>query len=107
MARYFKVVYPFTGASQAQIEDFTKTLEEILPKIKRYNLSTSVDRYDKNTIFVVIHGLKSIEGARGFSELIEQDDKYKITKTDYFGITSQNYKTIQIHKNLDTYLQAQ
>ncbi len=101
-----KVIYPFTNPTATEIEEFTKTLNEIVAGVKYYELSTSVDVYNKNTIFVVVHGLKSIEGAKGFAELLD-DDKYKITRTDYFAISSKNYEVIQIHKNLNTYLESQ
>jgi len=99
-------VYPFTNATTSEIEAFTKTMNEVAENVKYYELSTSVDVYNKNTTFVVVHGLKSINGAKGFAELLG-NDKYKITKTDYFGISSQNYEIIQIHKNLENYLQSQ
>jgi len=102
----FKVVYPFTNSTASEIEAFTKTMNEVAENVKYYELSTSVDVYNKNTTFVVVHGLKSINGAKGFAELLG-NDKYKITKTDYFGISSQNYEIIQIHKNLENYLQSQ
>jgi len=105
-AKNCKVIYPFTDTSSLEIEDFTKILNEVTENVKYYELTTSVDVYDKNTTFVVVHGLKSIQGAKGFAELLEED-KYKITKTDYIAISSKNYETIQIHKNLNTYLESQ
>jgi len=105
-ARNCKVIYPFTDPSPTEIEDFTKILNEVIENVEYYELTSSVDVYDKNTTFVVVHGLKSIQGAKGFAELLEED-KDKITKTDYFAISSKNYETIQIHKNLNTYLESQ
>jgi len=105
-AKNCKVIYPFTDTSSSDIEDFTKILNEVIENVKYYELTTSVDVYDKNTIFVVVHGLKSIQGAKGFVELLGED-KHKIVKTDYFAISSKNYETIQIHKNLNTYLESQ
>ena len=105
-AKKCKVIYSFTNASVSEIEEFNKTLSEVTADVKYYELSTSVDVYDKNTTFVVVHGLKSIEGAKGFAELLG-NDKYKITKTDYFAISSKNYEILQIHKNLNTYLESQ
>jgi len=101
-----KVIYPFTNALSSEIEEFNKTLSEVAADVKYYELSTSVDVYDKNTTFVVVHGLRSIEGAKGFAELLG-NDRYKITKTDYFAISSKNYEILQIHKNMNTYLESQ
>ena len=101
-----KVIYPFTNGALSEIEEFNKTLSKVTEDVKYYELSTSIDVYDKNTTFVVVHGLKSIEGAKGFGELLG-NDKYKITKTDYFAISSKNYEILQIHKNLNAYLESQ
>jgi hypothetical protein len=68
-------------------------------------LSSSKDVYNKNTTFIVVHGFKTIEGAKGFSDLLEER-KSKITRP-YFAISSPNYEIIQMHKNLDEYLNSQ
>ena len=65
-------------------------------------MSTSKDIYDKNTTFVVVHGLKSIQGARGFADLLTER-KSEITRP-YIAISSDNYEIVQMHKNLNDYL---
>ena len=113
--KYFNVVYQFQNGSGEDIGDFIKTLnEEIEKKIKYFDLTTSHDVYDENTTFVVVHGLKSIQGASGFAQLLltnEKDErgrtiKPKITK-EYFAISSPNYAIIQRHKNLNAYLKLE
>ncbi len=115
VAQYFNVIYQFDKNSGEDIETFMKTLdEEIEKKIKYFDLTTSKDVYDENTIFVVVHGLKSIQGASGFAQLLQsyelggngKIEKPKITK-DYFAISSPNYAIIQRHKNLNAYLKLQ
>ena len=66
-------------------------------------MSTSIDYYNPDTIFVIIHGLNTKLGARGFAQVLNEDKKYKIKKP-FFEISSPNYKIVQIHKNLDDYL---
>lgn len=114
-AQKFNVVFQFSKNSGEDIDAFIKTLnEEIEEKISYFDLTTSKDVYDENTIFVVVHGLRSINGAKGFSQLLITNDrdergrpvKPKITK-EYFGISSANYAIIQRHKNLNTYLKPQ
>ena len=58
-----------------------------------------------NTTFIVVHGFKNIEGARGLGDLLKER-KSKITR-QYFAISSPNYEIVQMHKNLDEYLKAQ
>jgi len=102
----FKVLYEFTNASDQEIADFIKPLNEATQGIKIFNLSTSVDIYDPTTKFVVVHGLKSIDGAKGFAEILSGEAKYNITKP-HIAISSDNYKIVQIHKNLAEYSKSQ
>jgi tetratricopeptide (TPR) repeat protein len=115
IAQHFNVIYQFDKNSNEDIDAFIKTLdEEIEKKITYFDLTTSKDLYDENTIFVVVHGLNSIQGANGFAQLLQSDAKDKrgrpvkpkITKT-YFAISSLNYAIIQRHKNLTAYLKLQ
>ncbi|MCF7566795.1 tetratricopeptide repeat protein [Sabulilitoribacter arenilitoris] len=99
----FKVIYKFENTELENIEMFQKTLDSVLKNIKYYNLKTSVDVYNPNTTFVIIHGLKNAQVAKTFDQLLTKEDKQKITKP-YFAISSANYQIVQIHKNLDTYL---
>jgi hypothetical protein len=61
--------------------------------------------YDQNTIFVVVHGLTSAQGASGFAELLKEN-KQKI-KRQFYAISSPNYEIVQRHKNLNNYLEFQ
>ena len=100
----FKVIYKFKNTEEDAIETFQKTLDTVLKNIKYYhNLKTSVDVYNQNTTFVIIHGLKNAQIAKTFDQLLTKEDNKKITEP-YFAISSANYQIVQIHKNLDTYL---
>ncbi|WP_052184263.1 tetratricopeptide repeat protein [Psychroserpens sp. Hel_I_66] len=101
----FNVLYPFTNAEKGEIDDFVKKLDTALEKINYFDLSTSVDFYDENTTFVVVHGLKSIQGAAGFAEILKEN-KDKIDRS-YYSISSPNYEIVQRHKNLNEYLESQ
>ena len=103
---HWKVVYQFPTS---ETEAATKLQEKLSEAIKEYNyfdMSVSVDYYNPNTQFVVIHGLNTQLGGRGFAEVLKENRKYRI-KHPYFEIASPNYKIIQIHKNLETYLNNQ
>ncbi|MBN4047090.1 hypothetical protein JYU05_00935 [bacterium AH-315-P13] len=103
-AKNFKAIYQFTDASNEDLEAFVKNLDEGVKKVKYFDLSTSKDGYNQNTIFVVVHGFRSIDGALGFSEILK-DYKHPINKK-HFAISSPNYQIIQIHKNLEEYLNS-
>jgi len=110
----FNVIFQFENNSGEDIEAFIATLNEEVAKIKYFDLTTSKDLYDGNTSFVVVHGLKSIGGAKGFGELLktgEKDSRGRLIKPKitrpYFAISSPNYAIIQRHKNLSAYLELQ
>ncbi len=99
----YKVVFQFKNPKPEQVLEFKKTLEDVLATIRYYDLNTSLDVYDPVTKFVVIHGFKNAQVAKTFNQLLTKENKKKI-KFPYFAISSANYQIIQIHKNLDSYL---
>ena len=64
---HYKVVYQFNKSNNEDISSFVKTLNEMTERVQHYKLSTSIDVYNPETTFVVVHGLKSIDGAKGFA----------------------------------------
>ena len=101
----FKTIFKFEASETDAIETFEEALNTAIEGIDYFKLSVSKDIYNTNTIFVVVHGLKSVQGAFGFVEILESDNKL-ITSKPFFGISSKNYQTVQIHKNLDAYLET-
>jgi TolA-binding protein len=101
----FKVLYVFNSNEIKEIDEFVIKLNEVISKINYYKLSTSIDVYDKNTKFVVVHGLNSFDSAAGFKDIL-LERKSKINKS-YYAIASRNYEIIQMHKNLNDYLTSQ
>ena len=103
VANNYNVVFKFENAEATEINTFKDTLDKVLKTIKYYNLSTSVDVYNPNTKLVLVHGLKNSVVAKTFDQLFTKEDKKKIKKS-FFVISSPNYQTVQIHKNLEAYL---
>lgn len=99
----FKVVFKFSTEEKEQLASFHEALDKAVKTVQYFDLTTSKDQYTPSTTFVVVHGLKSIDGAQGFAELLEED--YKDLDYPFFGISSKNYQTLQIHKNLEDYLE--
>jgi len=86
----------------------TKALEE---KIKRFiasenieKLSYSYDIYTEKENFITIQGLKSEAYAKNIAAIMKDDKKYKITEPAIV-ISDENYKVVQIKKNLEEYLE--
>ena len=99
----FKVVFMFERSEIEEIIAFSEALSAAVEEVNYFNLTVSKDGYDTNTIFVVVHGLKSALGAVGFVEILETKNDL-ITSKPFFGISSKNYQIVQIHKNVETYI---
>ncbi|NMH89296.1 type IX secretion system periplasmic lipoprotein PorW/SprE [Flavivirga algicola] len=99
----YKIIFKFENPEMEQISSFRETLDEVLKNIRYYDLKSSVDVYNPNTMLVIVHGLKNAQVAKAFDQLVIEEDKNKI-KEPYFAIASANYQIVQIHKNLDAYL---
>ncbi|GGG36382.1 gliding motility protein [Bizionia arctica] len=102
----FKIVYYFTNATAKEIDAFKLALQTETDNVNVYDLSISVDVYNPTTTFVIVHGLKSKEGATGYAQALQEKKKNKIVQ-DFISVSSSNYRIIQIHKNFDDYLNLQ
>lgn len=102
-AANFKTIFPFSTGDTEAIKVFKNLLLQAIKEETVFRLSISEEIYDINTTFVIIHGLKSFGGAMGFVELLD-NETLEIEANNYFSISSTNYKTLQIHKNLESYL---
>ncbi len=100
----WKLVYKFTNVEGEAAQKLKEQLDKAIADYYYTDMVTSIDYYDPQTKFVIVHGLKTKLGARGFGEVLKENKKYLIKKP-FFEISSPNYKIIQIHKNLDEYLQ--
>lgn len=99
----YKVIFKFEEPQSEAIASFKETLDTVLKNVRYYKLDTSIDVYNPNTKFIVVHGLKNEQVAKTFDQLLTEEDQKKI-KAPYFVASSTNYQIIQIHKNLDAYL---
>ena len=100
----WKLVYKFTNVEGEAAQKLKEQLDKAIADYYYTDMVNSIDYYDPQTKFVIVHGLKTKLGARGFGEVLKENKKYLIKKP-FFEISSPNYKIIQIHKNLDEYLQ--
>ena len=101
----WKLIYDFKKGDREDAEELKVKLDEAIEFFNYTEMLTSIDYYNPELVFVVIHGLNTRLGGRGFGKVLEEHKKFKIKKT-FFEINSPNYKIIQIHKNLDEYMTA-
>ena len=102
----FKLLFSFSKSNEEKaVNDFEEELKKAIAKLEVEGLETSVDIYNQEQQFVVIHNLKSALGAKGLAENLVELEDFQITKESY-PISTENYQLIQIHKNFDHYLNS-
>jgi hypothetical protein len=99
----FKLVYRFSVSESEQAIALEKKLAKAIEDYNYTDMDTSVDYYNPDTVFVVVHGLNTLLGARGFGENLKEAKAYKVMRP-HFEISTANYKIVQFHKNLEDYL---
>ncbi|WP_271392223.1 type IX secretion system periplasmic lipoprotein PorW/SprE [Aequorivita sinensis] len=105
-AKSWKLVYKFENTEGEAAEKLKEKLDKAIENHRYVNMTASIDYYNPQSKFVIVHGLNTKGGAKGFAELLEENKEYKV-KHPYFEISSDNYKIVQIHKNLDDYLKQE
>lgn len=98
----WKLIYEFDVASRKEAEAFKQKLDGAIEELNFNYVDTSMDYYNASKVFVVVHGLYSKEGAKGFAETLRENRKYKVNHP-YIEISSPNYAVVQVHKNLELY----
>jgi hypothetical protein len=97
----WKVVFPFKIREDEKALQLKKRLEDAIKDLNYRNV-VSKDIYNLEDEFVVVHGFRSKDFALGFAELIKNNKDYRI-KDENFVVLSENYKIVQVHKNLESY----
>ncbi len=103
-SKNWKLVYEFPTTETEAPKKLEETLKKAIEKFNYTNMSTSIDYYSTDKQLVIVHGLNTKMGAKGFGEVLKEAKEYKI-KQPFFEISSENYKIVQIHKNLNEYIQ--
>lgn len=101
----YKLLYDYQQLSKKEAVE-TKTKLDTLIKKRNFNyLNTSIDYYTKDTLFLVIHGLKGKQEARSMNAIVTdvENDWYLPRKA--VKISSDNYKVIQLKKQYVYYTQ--
>ena len=97
----WKVVFPLKIRDDKKALRLKELLEKSIEDLKYKNV-VSKDIYNLEDQFVVVHGFKSKDFALGYAELIKNNKDYRIDDEN-FVILSNNYKIIQVHKNMADY----
>ncbi|MDH7446397.1 type IX secretion system periplasmic lipoprotein PorW/SprE [Aquimarina sp. 2201CG14-23] len=117
-----KLVYAYSRFGDNQAEELKERLDAMLKDLRYDKMKVSWDVYSKDQQFIVIHTRRDKLGAEGLAELLTlgkiEDTRgvdltkwnrkkkyYRKVDKEFFIVASPNYRIIQIHKNLDMYLQ--
>jgi tetratricopeptide (TPR) repeat protein len=104
LGKSFKLVFPFEKASKEDALKFKNSISEIIKDLEAPQ-EVSLDVYNMDQEFVVVHGFDSAAKANDFAADLLKDKK-PINKNNYFYISTPNYRIAQIHKNIETYLNS-
>ena len=101
--RSWKILYRTPDAESKNSKVLREKLKKFITERTADQLSQSVDIYTIDVDFVVLHGIKTEQGAEGIASVLKEFKEYKIQDTPVI-ISSDNYGIVQIRKNLEEYL---
>ena len=100
----YKIIYAPTNSLD---EKSTKPLLDKITKFAKERtiekLTVSTDVYTNDRNLIVIHGIKTEETAKGIAQVLKEFKEYKIAEPGIV-MSSENYKIVQIYKNLEEYI---
>ncbi len=99
----WKILYQFKTTDSLKTKPLIDKIKKFCSENKFAALKSSVDLYNMTQSFVVIHLLKDEETARGIASVLKEFKEYKIQDIPVI-ISNENYKVVQIKKNLEEYL---
>lgn len=68
-------------------------------------ITVSIDLYTMDKNFIVIHGMKTEDHAKGIASILKEFKEYKVQEPSYV-ISNENYKVVQIKKNFEEFLKV-
>lgn len=98
-----KMLFSFNNENKTEAFKLQEKIAATIKELGYSKLSTSIDIYNPDTIFVAVHQVGDRARAEGFAELLRINNKYAIEKEPVI-ISSDNYRIVQLHKNLNRYI---
>ena len=99
----WKILYQVSSREDKSTKDLEDKIKKFITSENLQKLSYSYDIYTDNSNFITIHGIKSKAYADDIALVLKDNAKFKIANPAIV-IAAENYKVIQIKKNLDSYL---
>ncbi len=99
----WKIIFPINFPEEQQAKILANKLAKFVKERTIETLTTSNDIFTIDKNFLVLHGIKSEESAKGIASVLKEYKEYKIDETAYV-IASDNYKVLQIKKDFDVFV---
>ncbi|MCL6462822.1 MAG: gliding motility protein [Flavobacterium micromati] len=99
----WKILYRVGLRDDQATKDLQEKIKSFIDNEDLKNIYFSFDGYTAAEQFITIHGINSKLYADDIAFVLADKIKYKITNTPIV-VSAENYKVIQIKKNLETYL---
>lgn len=102
----WKILYPSQNFDDQSTKYLLQKINKFISERGIDKLSVSQDVYTMTDNFVVVHGLKSEEYAKGIASILKEFKEYSVPNTPII-ISTENYTIVQIKKNLSNYLKGE
>ena len=99
----WKIVYKSDNPDDKASKNIQDKIQKFIKDRELKKISMSYDMYTMDKNFIVIHGFKTEEYAKGIASILKEFKEYKIQDMAYI-ISNENYKIVQIKKNFEEYL---
>ena len=99
----WKIIYQPKSLEEKDNKVLLDKLNKLAKERTIETLTVSTDVYTLDRNLIVIHGIKSEENAKGLAQILKEFKDYKIADPSVV-ISSENYKVVQVYKNLEEYI---
>jgi tetratricopeptide (TPR) repeat protein len=99
----WKILYKVGSREDKNTKAIQEKIKKFITVENHQSLTFSYDVYTEKENFITIHGINSEVYANAIVKALKEDKKYKIDEPTVV-ISNENYKVVQIKKNLDAYL---
>lgn len=99
----WKILYKIPKDNEALKTEIVEKLTKYLAADGVGKFNFSIESYKENEQFVIIHGSRSEESAKELAAILKDNKELSIAIEPIF-ISIENYKVVQIKKNLEAYL---
>lgn len=103
VASNYKILYQVGARDDEKTKALEASLKAFFEGENLQKLYLSYDLYTDNNAFITIHGIPTQNYAADILTVLAENKKYNLT-TPAIIIASENYRIVQIKKNLESYL---